>query len=1150
MHMSKYRYILTLVLTVFGLGTMQAQMYDQGDIVSDIEAVAGSADGSTEATPVVLISSAVQSWNPGSYISPTGFKTTMSDACVYEIYATGETITDDYGTYATYRIWNVSLQKWLREETYDGWYASDISNPEATGVLHAYTDDIDLAYECTILHTEENSENPRTLCSSSITCDASAFVLAEVKQQEGGQGYFGSYTSGFFSRYTDTNQWSIYEATPLAGDERLAAFILAQFPNGLDYYSVGTGVGCLTQEAYDALNTAYTNAQNLIGTGLSDDEVDAVEEALTDAILAAQNATVLPEAGKYYFIINQRSQDGIYTAGATLAGTSNYTIPTSADTITVADAPYIWGLIDAGDGQFYVQNYSTQQYCGTNSTTSGTVPVEDEANTPLTIELNMSNQLTKGGLFNIYSSNCPYHLDASLKIVKWSDLTSAGNLFQFVECTEDLLAVIADEVAQARLNAELLALYSGTAAPVYYKGRAYTGNWSEDGNFDDAGLVVDGACLWSNADDPSEGGVEKLVDGDFTSFFHSSWHSSLAPAAYHYMAADLGTTVENITFKYAKRHNNQTYSPTKADIYATNDTTSTWAFVGSVDFEYPYTATVSEAEKENFVGVATIELGSAYRFVRFDVTEHATSGGTNNGYPYWYLSELRYYDAAYDASNSPIYEGVSEATRTSFESAISNAIAAIAAGNATQALIDDLQAATDAFIAEYADPQILSDSIAIAQAVATSAADSLIGDALGLYPQAAVDALQATIDEVNATVAVGMSMEAINSGIAALDAALATFRSSYNLPEVGGVYAIRGLTTVASNSRALNAAVYAQSNSSTLPLKSQAQDAGTDPIGMLESLNFMWKVEAVSAGSIMLRNLGTNFYLGTAEEEGDYAVNVAEPTTVGLEPINMSTGGFNIKLGDGIYLNFAGQAEHMCAWSDHEGWSNSSLQFEPIDVENWDGSTIWPITPGVYQIITLPFAAGNPNGLEGTAFQALGQYENAGAYTIELQEFNDNALPAGTPIVYMPDDATIESILVFTDYNSVDDIVYTTEGLTTENGALTGVIVDTEVTEGGKVVLDEGASVIIGGKSVPYTVTGNTGYFNYVTTETAGDASITLSENIVDGISTTKLTDANALVDVYTISGVQVRKAVKAANATNGLPKGIYVVGGEKTIVK
>ncbi|MDO4930721.1 MAG: hypothetical protein Q4E59_06280 [Bacteroidales bacterium] len=96
--MSKYRYILTLVLTVFGLGTMQAQMYDQGDIVSDIEAVAGSADGSTEATPVVLISSAVQSWNAGSYISPTGFQTTMKDACVYEIYATGETITDDYGT--------------------------------------------------------------------------------------------------------------------------------------------------------------------------------------------------------------------------------------------------------------------------------------------------------------------------------------------------------------------------------------------------------------------------------------------------------------------------------------------------------------------------------------------------------------------------------------------------------------------------------------------------------------------------------------------------------------------------------------------------------------------------------------------------------------------------------------------------------------------------------------------------------------------------------------------------------------------------------------------------------------------------------------------------------------------------------------------
>ncbi len=44
---------------------------------------------------------------------------------------------------------------------------------------------------------------------------------------------------------------------------------------------------------------------------------------------------------------------------------------------------------------------------------------------------------------------------------------------------------------------------------------------------------------------------------------------------------------------------------------------------------------------------------------------------------------------------------------------------------------------------------------------------------------------------------------------------------------------------------------------------------------------------------------------------------------------------------------------------------------------------------------------------------------------------------------------------------------------------------------------------------------------------------------------------ANAdLVDVYTVSGILIRSKVSAAKALTGLPKGIYVVGGETKVVK
>lgn len=44
--------------------------------------------------------------------------------------------------------------------------------------------------------------------------------------------------------------------------------------------------------------------------------------------------------------------------------------------------------------------------------------------------------------------------------------------------------------------------------------------------------------------------------------------------------------------------------------------------------------------------------------------------------------------------------------------------------------------------------------------------------------------------------------------------------------------------------------------------------------------------------------------------------------------------------------------------------------------------------------------------------------------------------------------------------------------------------------------------------------------------------------------------DADALVDVYAVSGVRVRHAVRMDVATEGLPAGVYVVNGKKVVVK
>lgn len=81
-------------------------------------------------------------------------------------------------------------------------------------------------------------------------------------------------------------------------------------------------------------------------------------------------------------------------------------------------------------------------------------------------------------------------------------------------------------------------------------------------------------------------------------------------------------------------------------------------------------------------------------------------------------------------------------------------------------------------------------------------------------------------------------------------------------------------------------------------------------------------------------------------------------------------------------------------------------------------------------------------------------------------------------------------------------------------------------------------------------VKANTGTINPFRTairSTGSQSSFALKlDGTVTGI--VNLENPNAKVDVYTISGVCVRKNVPAASALNGLSRGVYIVGGQKVV--
>ena len=57
---------------------------------------------------------------------------------------------------------------------------------------------------------------------------------------------------------------------------------------------------------------------------------------------------------------------------------------------------------------------------------------------------------------------------------------------------------------------------------------------------------------------------------------------------------------------------------------------------------------------------------------------------------------------------------------------------------------------------------------------------------------------------------------------------------------------------------------------------------------------------------------------------------------------------------------------------------------------------------------------------------------------------------------------------------------------------------------------------------------------------------VTFGSDIAASVSDVSV--ATGKVDVYSVSGVLVRKQVEAASALNGLQRGIYIVGGRKVI--
>ena len=242
--------------------------------------------------------------------------------------------------------------------------------------------------------------------------------------------------------------------------------------------------------------------------------------------------------------------------------------------------------------------------------------------------------------------------------------------------------------------------------------------------------------------------------------------------------------------------------------------------------------------------------------------------------------------------------------------------------------------------------------------------------------------------------------------------------------------------------------------------------------------------------------------------------------------------------GDGYVVPWAADADSPSSWT-----------FEEVaeDIEN----LYVDIPNNSIQIMSLPYAL-DENKVAYNIGSGIFLYGIKGiaADGSELYLKSLTSTQAGEPFIVVANDYTAfnpeagETVQLALPL--VDD--YTNEGKT-----VNGLVATMDYTVPGRVGYGIFVNSALDTTSVETGINGQGGYieFGSIISETGeADLTIAIKEGLLNKIETVVASDPDEKVDVYTIDGVLVKRNVLRSAATEGLTKGIYIVGKDKVLVK
>ena len=822
-------------------------------------------------------------------------------------------------------------------------------------------------------------------------------------------------------QYNDTNCWDVYEliySDDPAGD----LSDLIEFYESLDLqFTPGTNPGNFPAELVDAYNNALTKAISAIATGATDEEYKKLAEELKAAKDAVEKAYIEITDGYYYvvcaypeFANSQKVEKGIYVDGST-----TYLQWKDLDE---TNAAFIFKLTKLTSGNFNVQSFATKTYWNASSSQASSQNI-NTSSTPNYEQIFTNIGNGQWQIHNTYYTTKYHpasHSNGSGKsgnIVTWNTTgTNTQSTWYLRSVDQSIVDSLESVLVQQQLTSELNALCK--EANSVYNGlfvfKADTDNplitHVTDGDPDDCQLS-------SNASDPSEGQyLSYLIDGDATTFWHSTYHADNDPKTYHYLQADISNNPQTFFQIYYMRRSG-TYGnydrPTKVNVYAAADTTGQWE--GKAQWKLVKVLDgmpTSDAINEYYS--PGIELDEPASYIRFEVIEKSNyPSRVLNGYPYFNLAEFQIYPTVLDEEASQYYyaEGMKDAADALLE-LLNAAQAKVAANTATQEDIDALTAAIEGVDALYADTTLLVNLINSATRYLNGV---VVGDAIGnINSQDAIDALETAIAKAIEAKPTGnqISKAALDAAYKELRASVQDFLHSINLPDSEHWYYMTSLDTTRNNNEAnythdgyMYVADYG-ANKGVVWALNENEEFTYNPFAMW---HFIPVEDEDYSLTYYIQNLGSGLYIG---DYPTYSQPVMTSKTPVLYRFNLNGGelGLIATKGEnpGYSLHAANTDNAIVGWSAGGGTA-SAWAFTEVDPAEVEAITISAKNNNI-DVFTLPYDFSDldlyNDDVVTYAIKSMTLDKETDETTIELYEKSEFA--AGEPCILVLGDPAIE----------------------------------------------------------------------------------------------------------------------------------------------